>query len=43
MSPNFTFSQASPSGELKILITNPAAFEQFAVGQTFDIDFTPID
>lgn len=42
-SPNHTFSQASPSGELTIMITNPTAFQQFAIGQTFDIDFTPID
>lgn len=42
-SPNYTFSQASPSGECRIMITNPAAFNQFTIGQTFDIDFTPVD
>lgn len=42
-SPNYSFSQATPSGEISLMITNPAAFEQFAIGQTFDIDFTPVD
>ena len=42
-SPNFSFSKATPSGEVTLMITNPDAFEQFAIGQTFDIDFTPVD
>lgn len=42
-SPNYSFSQATPQGEVSMMITNPVAFEQFAIGQTFDIDFTPVD
>lgn len=42
-SPNFSWSQASPSGELNLMITNPAAHEQFKVGGTYFVDFTPAD
>jgi hypothetical protein len=41
--PNYSFSQATPSGEVSLMITNPTAFGQFAIGQTFDVDFTPVD
>lgn len=41
--PNYSYSQATPSGEISLMITNPDAFKQFEVGQTFDIDFTPVD
>lgn len=42
-SPNYSYSKATPSGEVTLMITNPGAFEQFAIGQTFDIDFIPVD
>ncbi len=42
-SPNYSYSQATPSGEISLMITNPTAFNRFAIGQTFDIDFTPVD
>jgi hypothetical protein len=42
-SPNHSFSRATPSGQVELTITNPAAFDQFIIGQTFDVDFTAID
>lgn len=41
--PNYSWSQASPSGELKLLITNPAAYEQFKLGKAYFVDFTPAE
>lgn len=41
--PNFTFSKATPAASVELHITNPAAFNQFEIGQTFDVDFTPVD
>ena len=41
-SPNYSWSQATPSGELKMTITNPAAFEQFAVGKSFLMKFSEV-
>jgi hypothetical protein len=38
--PNKSFSKYTPAGELKLSITNPEAFEQFAVGATYDVDFS---
>lgn len=40
-SPNYSFSTATPAACLSMLITNPDAFEQFGMGQTFDLLFTP--
>lgn len=34
-SPNYSWSQWTPSGELKLCITNPDAFNQFAPGKVF--------
>lgn len=41
-SPNYSWSQATPSGKLEMTITNPAAFLQFAVGKTFDMTFSEV-
>jgi hypothetical protein len=40
-SPNFRWSTATPSGEVKLTITNPGAFEQFREGQFYFADFEP--
>ena len=42
-SPNYSWSQATPSGKLEMTITNPGAFEQFAVGKSFLLTFEPQD
>lgn len=39
-SPNYSFSKWTPSGQLNLTITNPAAFEQFETGKVFDLTFT---
>ena len=39
--PNFQWSQATPSGTLKMQINNPACFGAFVAGQEYDILFTP--
>ncbi len=41
-SPNYSWSQATPSGELKMTITNPSAYEQFAVGKTYFMTFEEV-
>lgn len=38
-SPNFRWSNATPSGEVKLTITNPGAFNQFREGATYFADF----
>lgn len=40
-SPNFAWSQATPSGHVELVITNPAAFAQFKVADTFMVTFSP--
>ncbi|KZL17678.1 hypothetical protein PsAD2_03015 [Pseudovibrio axinellae] len=40
---NEGWSKWTPSGELKMTITNPAALEQLGLGDTFYIDLTPAD
>jgi hypothetical protein len=40
--PNYTYSQSTPSGQVTLNITNKAAFDEFSVGDLFDIDFTKI-
>lgn len=37
-SPNFKWSQATPDGEIRLGITNPAAFGQFEPGQEVYVD-----
>lgn len=41
-SPNYSWSQATPSGKLEMTITNPSAFEQFAVGKTYFMTFAAV-
>lgn len=38
-----TYSRYSPSGELKLTITNPDLFGKFKPGQKFYLDFTEAD
>jgi hypothetical protein len=40
---NKTWSKYTPWGEIKMAITNPAAFEQFEPGQEYMVDFTAVD
>jgi hypothetical protein len=37
---NKTFWDATPSGEVKMWISNPTAFSQFELGAEYYIDFT---
>jgi hypothetical protein len=36
------YSKATPSGELKMYVDNPAALEQLKLGQDYYLDFTPV-
>ena len=38
---NARFTQATPWGEIKLGIDNPAAKEQFEVGKEYYVDFSP--
>jgi hypothetical protein len=38
---NKTWSKYTPWGELRMSITNPAAFGRFAVGQEIFVELTP--
>jgi hypothetical protein len=38
---NERFHRATPSGTIEMSVDNPAALEQFKVGDTYYIDFTP--
>lgn len=40
---NESWSAATPSGQLSIHISNPAAFEQFEQGKSYYLDFTPVE
>ena len=42
-SDNASWSAATPSASLSMYITNPAAYEQFAEGKSYFLDFTPAD
>lgn len=39
---NKQWSKWTPSGELKMAVTNPAAISQFDVGKAYYLDFTPV-
>lgn len=41
-SPNYSWSQATPSGKLEMTITNPGAYEQFAIGKTYFMTFEEV-
>lgn len=38
---NKSWSEATPSGQIELTITNPAAHEQFKLGKEYFVDFTP--
>jgi hypothetical protein len=38
---NESWSQYTPSGSLEMMITNPAAIDQFEPGKAYFIDITP--
>ena len=40
-SPNYSFSQATPSGSFQLFISNPEAFGFFKLREEFDVTFTP--
>lgn len=40
---NKPWSVYTPSGVIEMTINNPAAYEQFKLGQEFFIDFTPAE
>lgn len=42
-SPNYSWSMATPSGKLEMTITNPAAYEQFAVGREYLMTFSVVE
>lgn len=37
------FAKFSPAGTLSLTIANPALIGKFAVGETFYLDFTPVE
>jgi hypothetical protein len=40
---NARFTQATPWGEIKMGIDNPAALSQFTAGKSYYVDFTSVD
>ena len=42
-SPNYSWSQATPSGKMEMTITNPGAYEQLGIGKTFLMTFEEVD
>lgn len=38
-----TFSKYTPAANLSIVITNPALFDKFKVGDKFYVDFSPAE
>ncbi|QIT28549.1 hypothetical protein [Raoultella terrigena] len=40
---NETWSKYTPSGQLQMVISNPAAVEQFEQGKEYFIDITPAE
>lgn len=41
--PNKSWSKATPSGEIRMTITNPEAVSFFEPGKEYFVDFTPAD
>ncbi len=39
---NESWSRYTPSGDLKMMITNPAAIDAFDVGKDYYLDITPV-
>jgi len=40
--PNYTYSQATPSGQVKLTITNKDAYEYFKPGKVYDVNFIEV-
>lgn len=40
---NARFTKATPWGEIRLGIDNPAAREQFEVGKLYYVDFNPVE
>lgn len=40
---NARYAKATPSGEIKIVVDNPAALEQFVEDKCYYVDFTPAE
>lgn len=40
---NASWSKWTPSGEIRLFVTNPGAIAQFEPGKTYYVDFTPAD
>jgi hypothetical protein len=40
---DYRFCEATPNGQVKLYITNPAALDQFKIGKAFYLDFTPAE
>lgn len=40
---NARFTTATPWGEIKLGIDNPAALDQVAAGKSYYVDFTPVE
>lgn len=38
---NKTWAKYTPAGSIALTINNPEAFEQFKIGETYFVDFTP--
>ena len=38
-----SYAKATPSGSLSMVVDNPAALAEFAVGRVFYLDFTPVE
>ena len=41
-SPNYSWSIATPNGKMEMTISNPAAYEQFAVGKSYLMTFDEV-
>ena len=39
---NASWSKWTPSGEIKMTITNPAAIDKFELGRSYFVDFIPV-
>lgn len=42
-SPNHAFWQATPSGQLEMVVNNPEVLGTFVRGKKFWLDFTPVE
>jgi hypothetical protein len=38
-----SYASATPSGSIKMTVTNPEAIDKLPVGKSFYVDFTPVD